>query len=286
MKIKKQFKEPFIGTSVVNNLTLLHSVNGNYSVIIAIENTSMQYGSNPDTYLSYHTCFGQIIKLLADNYILQKTDIVAVKKYRNDNDKKDYLSEKYFAHFENRKYHDVQTYLTITKQNKKTRFFTYSDKEVKDFCNTILKVIDTLQGYGVATQLLDESMINNLLISFLAFDFSGENVVMSNISCDKHGLEFGDNHLRAITIVDPEQMNLANSMATFKPADGAISNYPSDNFSFLLNIPDAHTVLYNQAVFIPDQLKIKKDLELKKKRHSSLTYSHARSRKPVIGQRY
>lgn len=270
MKNKKQFKEPFIGTSIVGGTTLLHSMNGNFSVIIAIENTSMQYASNPDTYLSYHTCFGQIIKLLADNYILQKTDIIAVKKYKSGYEKDDYLSRKYFAHFQNRKYHDVQTYLTITKQNKKSRFFTYSDTEVKDFCNTILKVIDTLQVYGVATQLLDETAINSLLTSYLSFDFSGGHVAMCNISCDKHGLEFGDNHLRVITVVDPEQMNLPNAMETFKPADGSLNNFPSDNFSFLLNIPDAETVLYNQAIFIPDQLKIKKDLELKKKRHSSM----------------
>lgn len=270
MKNKKQFKEAFIGTSNFGGLTLIHSVNGNFSVIIAIENTSMQYGSNADTYLSYHTCFGQIIKLLADNYILQKTDIVAVKKYKSGYEKDDYLSRKYFAHFQNRKFHDVQTYLTITKQNKKSRFFTYSDKEVKDFCNIILKVIDTLHGYGVATQLLDETTINSLLTSYLSFDFSGESVAICNISCDKHGLEFGDNHLRVITVVDPEQMNLPNTMETFKPADGSLHNFPSDNFSFLLNIPDAETVLYNQVVFIPDQLKIKKDLELKKKRHSSM----------------
>ncbi len=119
MKLKKPFIEPFIGTSIVNGLTLLHSSNGNFSVVMAIENPAMQYAANPDSYEMYHTCFGQIIKLLADNYILQKTDIIAVKTFKKQQERKDYLSKKYFEHFAGRKYRDVQTYLTITKQNKK-----------------------------------------------------------------------------------------------------------------------------------------------------------------------
>ncbi len=270
MKPKKIFKEPFIGTSTVNGLTLLHSANGNYSVIIAIENTAMQYAANPDLYESYHTCFGQIIKLLADNYILQKTDIIAVKSYKKLHERKDYLSQKYFEHFQNRAYHDVQTYLTITRENKKKKIFSFSEKETTDFCNTILKVIDTLNGYGVATNVLDQKAIAELFTAYLAFDFTGNKFALGNISCDKHGLEFGDRSLRVISVVDPEQMNMPNSMATYKTAEVSADGFPSDNFSFLLNIPDAETVLYNQVVFIPDQLKIKKDLELKKKRHSSM----------------
>jgi conjugation system TraG family ATPase len=270
MKSKKTFVEPFIGTSIVNGLTLLHSSNGNFSVVIAIENPAMQYAANPDSYEMYHTCFGQIIKLLADNYILQKTDIIAIKTFKQAKQTEDYLSQKYFSHFAGRKYRDVQTYLTITKQNKKSRFFTYSEKDITDFCNNIFKVEDTLNGYGIGTRKLDDKELKDLFISFMGFDFSNEQFALGNIACDKHGLDFGDKSLRAITIVDPEQMNLPNVMQTYKTPDTSSADYPSDNFSFLLNIPDAHTVLYNQVVFIPDQLKIKKDLELKKKRHSSM----------------
>lgn len=237
---------------------------------MAIENPAMQYAANPESYEMYHTCFGQIVKLLTDNYILQKTDIIAVKTFRKAQVKKDYLSQKYFEHFAGRKYRDVQTYLTITKQNKKSRFFTYSQKEVTEFYNTIFKVEDTLNSYGISTKKLDDRELKNLFIAFMGFDFSNEQFALGNIACNKHGLDFGDKSLRVVTIVDPEQMNLPNTMQTFKTPESSGSDYPSDNFSFLLNIPDAHTVLYNQVVFIPDQLKVKKDLELKKKRHSSM----------------
>lgn len=271
MKSKKIFKEPFIGTSTIQGLTVLHSSNGNYSVIMAIENTAMQYAANPDTYSQYHTCFGQIIKLLADNYILQKTDVIAQKKFKKPFlEKTDYLTQKYFEHFQGREYRDVETWLTITKQSKKSKFFTYSEKEMADFINTILKVMDTLQGYGITNSLLDEVIVKKLLQTYLAFDFSGEQYSIGNINCNKHGLEFGDQSLRVITVVDPEQMNLPNTIGIFKAAENGADNFPRDNFSFLLNIPDAKTILYNQAIFIPDQLKIKKDLELKKKRHSSM----------------
>lgn len=271
MKPKRKFIEPFIGTSVINGITILHSRNGNFSVIMAIENIALQYAANPDTYQQYHTCFGQIIKLLADNYILQKTDIIALKKYNEPVDKKsDYLSKKYFEHFGGRPYRDVQTYLTITKQSKKSKFFTYSEKEMSDFLNTILKVMDTMQGYAVISNTLDEKAIRDLLNAYLAFDFSGEKFSFGNISCNKDHIELGDQSLKVITVVDPEQMNLPNVMNTFKPANNTNEGFPKDNFSFLLNIPDARTILYNQVIFIPDQLKIKKDLELKKKRHSSM----------------
>lgn len=259
MKTKKLFKEPFIGTSIVNDITILHSLNGNYSVILAMENTAFQYASDPEAYNQFHICFGQIIKLLADNYILQKTDIIAEKSFNQSFDeKKDYLSKKYFAHFQGRKYKDVETYLTITKQSKKSKFFAYNEKEINDFNNTILKVIDTLQGYGIAAKILNDASLKHLLQSYLAFDFANKNFSLGNISCSKHGLEFGEQSLKVITVVDPEQMNLPNVMAPYRPADSSHDNFPKDNFSFLLSIPDAKTILYNQAIFIPDQLKIKK----------------------------
>ncbi|MBO9573719.1 MAG: hypothetical protein J7497_16145, partial [Chitinophagaceae bacterium] len=271
MKPKKIFKEPFIGTSVTGDVTLLHSTNGNFSTIIAIENTAMQYGADPNAYESYHTCFGQIIKLLTDNYILQKTDIIAIKEYQPPEDQHtDYLSQKYFAHFKGRKYRDVQTYLTITKQSNRQKFFSYSEKDTKDFCNNISKVIDTLASYGIKTNPLDEQAISQLHRNYLAFNFSEPAFSIGNIACDKSGLDFGEKSMRVISVVDPEYMNLPNQMSAFRTGAQSISGFPSDNFSFLLDVPDADTIVYNQVVFIPDQMKVKKDMELKKKRHSSM----------------
>ncbi|MGE9310877.1 TraG family conjugative transposon ATPase [Niabella sp. CJ426] len=270
MKQKKLFKEPFIGTSQIKEMTLVHSNNGNYSAIIAIQNNAQQYAGDPEAYEIFHTCFGQIIKLLADNYILQKTDIVALKTYKENHATGDYLQEKYFQHFQGRKYRDVLTYVTITKQNKKQKFFSYSEKDTSDFYNNILKVIDTLNSYGLQATLLTKEQIDLLHRAFLAFNFSGENYALGNIACDANGLEFGDNAARVISIVDPEYMNLPNQMTIYKSDSNSSSHLLTDNFSFLLNVPEADTVLYNQVVFIPDQTKIKKEMELKKKRHSSM----------------
>lgn len=270
MRPKKIFKEPFIGTSQEAGITLLHSCNGNFSTIIAIENTAMQYSADPEIYESYHTCFGQIIKLLADNYILQKTDIIAVKAYQPVEGRSDYLSQKYFAHFKGRKYRDVQTYLTITKQSNRQKFFGYSDKDTKDFCNNISKVIDTLASYGIKTTILTEEAIGQLHRNYLAFNFSDPVYSIGNIACDKAGLDFGEKSMRVISIIDPEYMNLPNQMSAFRTGSQSLSGFPSDNFSFLLDVPDADTIVYNQVIFIPDQMKVKKDMELKKKRHSSM----------------
>jgi conjugation system TraG family ATPase len=270
MRPKKIFKEPFIGTSLVAGNTLLHSSNGNFSTIIAIENTAMQYSADPEIYESYHTCFGQIIKLLTDNYILQKTDIISVKEYQPVEVRSDYLSQKYFAHFKGRKYRDVQTYLTVTKQNNRQKFFSYSDKDSKDFCNNISKVVDTLASYGIKTNILNKEVISQLHRNFLAFNFSDPVYSIGNIACDKSGLDFGEKSMRVISIIDPEYMNLPNQMSAFRTGSQSLSGFPSDNFSFLLDVPDADTIVYNQVIFIPDQMKVKKDMELKKKRHSSM----------------
>ncbi|MEO8870201.1 MAG: TraG family conjugative transposon ATPase, partial [Granulicella sp.] len=118
--------------------------------------------------------------------------------------------------------------------------------------------------------LLDEADITMLHKRFIAFEFNKESITFNNIACDDSGLEIGDRHLKIISLIDIDEMNLPSTFPTYKIDKNIGPSFPTDNFSFFLTCTDADTILYNQVVFIPDQLKLKRDLELKKKRHSSM----------------
>src|SRR5664279_1492979 len=113
---RKEFIKPFIRIEEeIPGFNVVYSITGNLSLIMRIYNLSPQYAADPENYESYHQLFGQIIKLLGDGYTLQKTDIIASRKYSHDiSHISDYLSKKYFEHFENRTYREIITYLTLS----------------------------------------------------------------------------------------------------------------------------------------------------------------------------
>jgi conjugation system TraG family ATPase len=270
MKQKKVFELPFIGISEMEGYDIVYSNDGNYSVVMEIQNMALQYAANPETYGEYHNLFGQLIKILGEGFIIQKTDIIAQKEFKQKNPKEDYLSQKYFEHFNGRTYNELTTYLTVTKENNKNRFFTYDAKEIKDFVLKINKITDTFSNQKVSCTVLPKKAINNLFSRFQAYNFRDEQFSIGNIACDEQGVYFGDKSLKAVSLIDIDELNIPNSISTYAVKNEIGKNFPIDNFSFLLSVPDCETVLYNQVVFIPEQIKLKRELELKKKRHSSM----------------
>jgi conjugation system TraG family ATPase len=271
MKTKLKFELPFIGTSVEDGITLLYSANGNFSVIISIENLVTQYCADSAIYESYHNLYGHIIKILGAGFILQKTDVIAKQSYDFTKKTDDYLDKKYFKYFKGRPYNNLTTYLTITQQNVKGKVFTYNPKEIKNFINKLNKVIDTLNTGRVETKILTASEIEQLQSRFMAFNFNDPQYCIENISADKDRLFFGESkEMKIVSLIDIDELNIPNSVATYTTRHDISQNFPSDNFSFLMEVPDAKTVLYNQAIFIPDQIKVKRELEAKRKRHSSM----------------
>jgi conjugation system TraG family ATPase len=270
MKQKKMFELPFIGISSCEGYDILYNNDGNYSVIFEIQNMAQQYAANIETYEEYHALFGQVIKILGEGFVLQKTDIIAQRKFSEKNQQTDYLSKKYFEHFHGRIYNQITTYLTITKENNKNKFFTYDAKELKDFILKINKVTDTFINQKVTCTVLSKKMIELLFSKFQAFNFTDEHFSIGNISCDEQGVYLGDKSLKVISLIDIDELNIPNSISNYAVKNEIGNNFPVDNLSFLMNIAECETVLYNQAIFIPDQIKLKRELELKKKRHSSM----------------
>ncbi len=270
MKTKSLFELPFIGINVFDGVSLIYSDNGNFSAIFSYENRAVQYGADSTKYSETHELFGHLIKLLGSDYILQKTDIISKKEYNYSNGSTEYLDKKYFENFSGRKYSEVQTFISITKEVKKGRLFSYSEPELREFTATIKKILDTIENKGGKVALLDEASIRMLHKRFLAFEFNKESISFNNIACDSTGLEIGSKSLRIISLIDIDEMNLPSTFPTYKIDRNIGTQYPVDNFSCFLNCRDAETILYNQVIFMPDQLKLKRELELKKKRHSSM----------------
>jgi conjugation system TraG family ATPase len=272
MKAKKKFTSPFIGTSLEQGFTLLYSCNGNYSIILKIENLALQYCADETVYDNYHNVLGHIIKILGANYILQKTDIIGRKAFvppvkQSD----DYLDKKYFEYFEGRSFNEVTTYLTITHQNTKGRFFAYNAGEIKDFINKIRKVVDTLNSSKIPVEPLNEEAIKALQNRYMAFNFTDDQYSFSNIGADRHKLQFGENkELKIISLIDIDELNIPNTITSHANKPELGKNFPTDNLSFLLSVPESDTIIYSQSVFIPEQIKVKSDLESKKKRHTSM----------------
>ena len=171
---RKEFEKPFIQIEEeLPGFYIIYNKTGSLSLIMRIENLSPQYSANPENYENYHLLFGQIIKLLGDGYILQKTDIIASQKFsKNVSDTKDYLSKKYFEHFKGRIYKEITTYLTITKESSKGRFFSFDAKALKEFLDKARKIVDTIKNQKIHCTLLTKKEIELLFNRFMAFNFS------------------------------------------------------------------------------------------------------------------
>jgi type IV secretory pathway VirB4 component len=268
---RKEFIKPFIQIKEeLPGLSVIYSGTGSMSIIMRIYNQSPQYSADPENYESYHHLFGQIIKLLGEGYTLQKTDIIASRRYSRDlSDIPDYLSRKYFEHFENRTYKEITTYLTITREPAKGNLLSFDSEALKEFLEKTKKVVDTIRNQKITCKPLSLKQVEALHNRYLAFNFSDKNFAIGNLSCDEKGVYYEERSLKSISLIDIDEINLPSSVTTFTVSQDIGKTFPVDNLSFLLTVA-ADTILYNQVVRIPDQRKLKSSLELKKKRHSSM----------------
>lgn len=263
----KEFTRPFIGIKTYAYDVLFHE-KSDHSVIIKITNPVLQYSADADAYNDFHHAFTNIIKILGAGYTVQKLDILALKKFEGKKSE-DYLSQKYNEAFDGREYRDITTYLTITRNAKRSRFFTYDAKDFNTFERNITRVIDVLQSRSFSPVPLKEKQIVNLLNRFVAFNFSGETYSFNNFSAFDESIKIGNRTIKNISLIDIDEINFP---ATLKPhTDLDIgSTLPVDLMHFLHSIPGADTIAYNQIIQIPDQRMELAKLEAKRKRHTSM----------------
>ncbi|PSR51927.1 conjugal transfer protein TraG [Adhaeribacter arboris] len=263
----KEFSRPFIGIQTYAYDVLFHE-KSDHSVILKITNPVLQYSADADAYTDFHYVFSNIIKILGSGYTIQKLDILALKKFKGQ-ESEDYLSQKYNEAFTGREYRDITTYLTITRNAKRSKFFTYDAKDFKTFERNITKVIDVLQSRGLQPQPLKEKEIISLLNRFVAFNFSDEVYSFNNFSATDESIRIGNRTIKSISLIDIDEINFP---AAIKPHTDLNLGYnlPVDLMHFLHSIPGTDCIAYNQTIQIPDQRIELARLNAKKKKHTSM----------------
>jgi hypothetical protein len=264
---KTEFKLPY--TAIADDL--LYGAFGDFSAVISITNSVVQYGASPDAYDEYHNLLINVVKLLGDGHILQKLDVFCNAVYPNK-PAIEFLQQQYNAHFAGRTYVKVETYIVLTRQVKRGTFYVYDAKALGDFKQVTSKVTDVLAAAGMQPKMLEEAQINTLVMQMLGMSFSNNNIVLDNIAPNDTELMMGDRAVRSISLVNIDCIELPSEVAThieWNEKD-TLKGFPVDFLSFLLKVPGCDCIVYNQVIEIPGQTATLRKLELKKKRHSGI----------------
>ena len=263
----KKFTLPYIGIDRHVHDILYHE-SGDHSVIVRIVNPVLQYAADADAYRDFHYVFSNIVKLLGSGYTLQKLDIFALKKYKGK-PAEDFLSQKYNETFAGREYRDISTYLVITREVKRSAFFTYDARDFRAFQRNVTKVYELLESKGFLPQVLAEKEIKALISRLLAFNFSDEVYPLNNFSASEEGIKSGSRTIKSISLVDVDEINFPASIMPHADVNLGF-NLPVDLLHFLHKVPATDCVIYNQVIQIPDQRAEIGKLTAKRKRHTSM----------------
>ena len=167
MKKKSEFEAPYIGIETIDNTPIFYNRRGDYSVIIKCENPIIQYSADMDAYYDFHHLFTNILKVLGTGYTIQKQDILCKKSFLPpQNRKNDYLSNRYFEHFKGRIYTDISTYLVITGEVERSKFFSFDPRRFDTFIRNITKVLGLFanRGIPVISRISDDRYV--LIVSY------------------------------------------------------------------------------------------------------------------------
>lgn len=268
---KQIFNIPYIGIDHSSGADILVGTGGECSVIIRIINPVTRYSAASSAYDDFHALMINIVKILGDGYLLQKSDIISREEF-GLRQSEEYLQQKYNEHFAGRKYTKVTTYITLTRQVRKGAFYVFDKKGLREFSQQLDKVLDILTTAKTQPVILKEPAINLLVMQFLAMDFRPGKVVLNNFSPNDTEILMSDRAIRNIPLINIDNVDLPPSVAThIEMTDKeTLRGFPVDFLSFLFRVPDFEVIVFNQVIEIPKQFLTLTKLELKKKRHSGI----------------
>lgn len=264
-----KFNTPYAAIEEINGMAVLYSQGGDYSVVIKISNPILQYAGDSGKLISAQNIFSNIADLVDEYYYLQKQDIFARCKLSTNNYKGDWLNRSYFRHFHGKEYVKNQTYLIITKQAKKN-FFTFDAKIFEKFIDNIESIIRLLLSSNMRPLVLDRKMLENYLLRSLAVNFSEPAFSLNNIEVDRKGIHIDDRYLKIMSLIDLDEVNFPLNISPFRSSNRYEDiDFPEDNMSCLLRVPDADTVIYTQTLYMPNQMSEIRRLKSKRNHHKS-----------------
>ena len=270
-KRKKIFQDIYFSVEDVDGIGVLYTKTGEYSAILKIENPVQKYSANIDNYYEFTNLLTALAQTLGEGYAIHKQDVFIKKQFHDEtNDNHEFLSESYFRYFTGRTYTDVQTYLIITQENKKSHLFSFDSKKWRDFLVKIRKVKDQLKDSGVDSAYLDGATARNYVDRYFSMNFTDKVVSMTNFKVDDECISMGNKRCKVYSLVDVDCINLPSVIRPYTNIEVNNTSMPVDLVSIVDNIPLAETVIYNQMIFMPNQKRELSLLDKKKNRHASM----------------
>ena len=270
-KRKKIFQDIYFSVEDVDGIGVLYTKTGEYSAILKLENPVQKYSANIDNYYEFTNLLTALAQTLGEGYAIHKQDVFIKKKFHDEtNDNHEFLSESYFRYFTGRTYTDVQTYLIITQENKKSRLFSFDSKKWRDFLVKIRKVKDQLKDSGVDSAYLDGATARDYVDRYFSMNFTDKIVSMTNFKVDDESISMGNKRCKVYSLVDVDCINLPGVIRPYTNIEVNNTSMPVDLVSLVDNIPVAETVIYNQMLFMPNQKRELSLLDKKKNRHASM----------------
>lgn len=277
VKTKKQaFDIPFIGYDYGKDFgwdfDVLFGQYGNPIIGIRIKNIVEQYSADPDNYLNFHTVLNQVVSIIGEGRIVQKLDLFSKKRYTAESSSQ-FLEQKYSEHFDGRLFKTIETVLLFTdivddKLKKKNKHYHFSEKSYKELRDKCQKVLMLLKQSGCEPQFLFEKEFEYYISGVLSMQFT-KTPVFDNIKSTNEYLQIGNRFIKNISYVDVENIDLPSEIDPYSilGGNGAASETAVDNFTFINELEDYETIIYNQVITIPLQAQQQRELDKKKKKH-------------------
>ena len=270
-KRKKIFQDIYFSVEDVDGIGVLYTKTGEYSAILRMENPVQKYSANIDNYYEFTNLLTALAQTLGEGYAIHKQDVFVKRQFQDEtNDHHEFLSESYFRYFTGRSYTDVQSFLIITQENRKSSLFSFDSKKWRDFLVKIRKVKDQLKDSGVDSTYLDGATARVYVDRYFSMNFTDRIVSMTNFMVDDECICMGDKRCKVYSLVDVDCMNLPGVIRPYTNIEVNNTSMPVDLVSFVDNIPLAETVIYNQMIFMPNQKRELSLLDKKKNRHASM----------------
>ena len=270
-KRKKIFQDIYFSVENNEGIGVLYTKTGEYSAVLKLENPVQKYSANIDNYYDFTHVFSALAQTLGEGYALHKQDVFIRKQFKDEsNEKHEFLSDSYFKYFSGRDYTDCETYLVITQESKKSRFFSFDNKKWKDFLVKIKKVQDQLKDSGIPSHFLEKEAASRYVDRFFAMNFKDKTISMSNYKVDDELIGMGNKKCKVYSLIDVDCINLPSLIRPYTNIEVNNSSMPVDLLSVVDNIPEAETVVYNQIIFVPNQKRELAMLDKKKNRHASM----------------
>lgn len=269
---KNSFEFPFNDYERLPEFDIIKHTEGHRSVMFECTNNIAQYSGDARLYQDFHNSITSILKSFQGGYYFQKHDIFSRKIFNRSilpDEKQDFLQEEYFKNFDGKEYKGITTYITITKERKRSLLGQGKNGE-KDFINILNKVQTILDEKGFKPHPVRWKDFNIVINRFLGFNFSEEQFSTSNFKVNDTEIVFGRNKfVRSKCLIDNEELDLPNTVEPSTTMNLGYS-FPVDLLSFLNEVKDYNELIYHQVIYIPDQKSEITKLDSKKRKHSSM----------------